>query len=373
MKVVMFSSVFNHHSLPFCDEMHDLCEGDFRFVETLEEEEERRTMGYHGYNRPYVISMWENKESAEKAWKWALEADVMIAGVFPYPLLKNRLDDNKLTFLCQERMFKGGRSLVRRFKAWYHTNKLYGKYVHKSLYLLSIGKNAAKDYRSIGFFRDRAFSWAYFTSVETVNRQFMDEREVKVLFAGRLIPLKHPEYALKAISRLYKEGYKVKLEYVGSGVCEDQLRDITDKEQLNNIVTFSGAMPPENVRNHMLDADVFVFTSNSMEGWGAVVNEAMSSGCAVVASQTAGSVNTLIKDGINGLSYKNDSFEQFYEKLKQVISDSKMRFRLQNDALKTMQNEYNAAVAAKRFCTVAQAILDGKESNIYKDGIMKRL
>ncbi len=45
-----------------------------------------------------------------------------------------------------------------------------------------------------------------------------------------------------------------------------------------------GAMSPDKVRAYMERADVFLFTSDFNEGWGAVLNESMNSGCAVVAS-----------------------------------------------------------------------------------------
>ena len=66
-----------------------------------------------------------------------------------------------------------------------------------------------------------------------------------------------------------------------------------------------GAMPPEEVRRHMEKADIYLFTSDFNEGWGAVLNESMNSGCAVVASHAIGSVPFLIKNGENGLIYEN--------------------------------------------------------------------
>ena len=44
--------------------------------------------------------------------------------------------------------------------------------------------------------------------------------------------------------------------------------------------------------------------SGRKEGWGAVVNEAMSSGCAVVADAEAGSVPYLIENSKDGFIYR---------------------------------------------------------------------
>lgn len=44
---------------------------------------------------------------------------------------------------------------------------------------------------------------------------------------------------------------------------------------------------------------------------GAVVSEAMNSGCCVVANRQIGAVPFLIEDGVNGKSYPDGSYEAF--------------------------------------------------------------
>ena len=44
-----------------------------------------------------------------------------------------------------------------------------------------------------------------------------------------------------------------------------------------------GALKPADVRKEMERADIFLFTSDYKEGWGAVLNEAMNARCAIVA------------------------------------------------------------------------------------------
>ena len=80
---------------------------------------------------------------------------------------------------------------------------------------------------------------------------------------------------------------------------------------VEDCVEMLGAMSPDEVRAYMERADVFLFTSDFNEGWGAVLNESMNSGCAVVASHAIGSVPFLIKDGVNGLIYENGNQKHF--------------------------------------------------------------
>ena len=69
------------------------------------------------------------------------------------------------------------------------------------------------------------------------------------------------------------------------------------KEKLEDVVQVVGQVPSEEVKNYMEDANIFIGTSDSREGWGAVVNEAMNAGCAIVANRRMGSAPFLIKNG----------------------------------------------------------------------------
>lgn len=375
MTIVYFSSVFNHHSMPICDSLNSLPGVTCYFVATREEEEQRKKLGYHGYDRDYVIDMLISEENRQKAYRLAMEADVMIAGVFPYEFLKARLQQGKLTFLCQERMFKGGASFIRRAKAWFFLIRKYSRFRKKPLYLLGIGTGAVQDYKSLGFYRRKSFRWAYFPPfIECNLSQLMAKKQrdtVQILFVGRMIPLKHPEYALWATKTLLEKGYPVHLTYVGTGEMEEMLRQ--EGTILGDAVSFLGAKTPEQVREEMEKANIFVFTSNSMEGWGAVVNEAMNAGCAIVAGSEPGAVRTMLLDGENGLVYNKEDYNQFYEKLEQLVCDKLLTRQLGEAAYETIAQKYNARIAAQRFFQQASALLNKEKLIDFSDGPMQRI
>ena len=375
MKIVIFSSVFNHHSMPLCDALNLLPDVECVFVETMEEEEERKLLGYHPYNRDYVLNMLYSDENKTKAQELALTADVMIAGVFPYAFLKERLDRNKLTFLCQERMFKGGATFERRARAWLFNMRKFFRFRHKPLYFLSIGKNAALDYKSIGFYKNKCFQWAYFpTAISYDIHQLMAQKRsktVQILFAGRLIPWKHPEYPLRAVKTLIAKGLDVHLTYVGCGELENSLRQ--EAEEIAESVSFLGSKSPEQVRSYMEKANIFAFTSNSLEGWGAVLNEAMNSGCAVVASNAAGVAVTLLRDEENGCIYDSENYSDFFQKIEKLVNDRERAEKLGVAAYLTITEQYNATIAAQRLHDFCLALLNGNAEHQYADGIMSKL
>ena len=97
----------------------------------------------------------------------------------------------------------------------------------------------------------------------------------------------------------------------------------------------------------MEKCQIHLFTSNHLEGWGAVVNEAMNSGCAVVASGEAGAVPFLIENGKNGLIYYKGSYEEFAGLVKGLVSDRERMEALGKAAYDTITGMWNAEHAAE--------------------------
>lgn len=92
--------------------------------------------------------------------------------------------------------------------------------------------------------------------------------------------------------RLAAEVPECHIHMVGSGEMEEQLKERVEKYGLENRVTFYGFQKPDQVRRIMEKCHIHVFTSNHLEGWGAVVNEAMNSGCVVVVMPRQGQCHT---------------------------------------------------------------------------------
>lgn len=75
----------------------------------------------------------------------------------------------------------------------------------------------------------------------------------------------------------------------------------------------------------MLNSDIFVFTSDRNEGWGASLNEAMSSGCACVVSDAIGSSHFLINNEVNGLLFKNKRLSSLQLQIQRLLDDDMLR------------------------------------------------
>jgi glycosyltransferase involved in cell wall biosynthesis len=133
-----------------------------------------------------------------------------------------------------------------------------------------------------------------------------------------------------------------------------------------------GSMPPEAVRDHMEAANIFLFTSDFNEGWGAVLNESMNSACAVVASHAIGSVPFLLEEGKNGYIYRNGDMDSLYGRVVTLIEQPELREQMGKEAYRTLAELWNADVAAERFLALAQTLLDSKSPNLFEEGPCSR-
>ena len=149
---------------------------------------------------------------------------------------------------------------------------------------------------------------------------------------------------------------------------EEQIRALIQQYGLNNEVKLLGAMTPEEVREHMERSQVFLFTSDRNEGWGAVLNEAMNSGCAVAASEAIGAVPYMICSGRNGFAYQKNDTEQLYRLVKQLLQVQALAEEMGKEAYSTVINCWNGSVAAQRLYEFCKAKLKGMPLPVYPDG-----
>ena len=123
---------------------------------------------------------------------------------------------------------------------------------------------------------------------------------LKVIYAGRLIPLKSVHTLLEAQQLATARGGNVACLILGAGPCEPDLRRLADELPAGRVV-FAGEQPPEQVDSFLRLADVLVLPSRS-EGLGLVLVQAMMLGVAVIASDIEGP-RELIEDGVTGMLF----------------------------------------------------------------------
>ena len=229
--------------------------------------------------------------------------------------------------------------------------------------MLCASAYAPADFAKMLSFVDKTYKWGYFTELKKYNdveRLMCEKHKNSILWCSRFIPLKHPEFVVEVAKRLKAEGYEFELNMIGNGELEESTKELIEREGVADRVKMLGSMKPEQVREHMEKSEIFLFTSDRNEGWGAVMNESMNSACAVVANSAIGSVPFLISDGENGYMYKDGDVDDLYNKVKKLLDNADERKQIGKNAYKTMIEEWNAENAAEKFIALCEKMLSGE-------------
>lgn len=378
MRIAYVSNFMNHHQLPFSMGMIGQENVEYTFIALESIPKERLSMGYEDMNHKYkfVLCAYDSSDNMRQAEELIDCADVAIFGSCPDAFIKRRTSKGKLCFKFSERFFKAGTGISRvphnLASAWKHLKP----FEKAPLYFCCSSAYTAADLNRYTNYKGRTFKWGYFPEEKHYNVDALMEKKqglkhpcASILWAGRLIGLKHPDASIRLAETLKQQGYSFKLSIIGNGSMEQELHRMISEKKLEDCVEMLGAMSPEKVREHMEKADIFLFTSDFNEGWGAVLNESMNSGCAVVASHAIGSVPFLIDNGKNGVIYENGNEGQLMREVGKLLDNPVYRKKLGMEAYYTITNNWNAQVAATRFVELAKSIIN-KESvaDLFEDG-----
>ena len=350
--------------MPFCKEMHRYLGGDFYFVATEPAAVEQLALGYTDLNSifPFVCKSYEGDYQYAWAKELATEADVVVLGSAPLEFVSERLKQDKLTFFYAERLYKHPCKIwtwpLKLYQLW----KRYGRY--RNFYLLCASAYTAQDYSKTLTFINKSYKWGYFPEVKTYNNLeglIKRKKPANIMWAGRFIDWKHPEFVIEVARRLKAEGYKFQINMLGNGVLFDYIKQLICDNKLEKEVNLLGAMSPIDVRMHMEQASIYLFTSDRNEGWGAVLNESMNSGCAVVASDDIGAVPFMLQNGYNGLVFHSGDVGDLYRNLKTLLDSPELCVQFGKNAYETITQHWNADIAAERLIQLSHLLLQGEK------------
>ncbi len=180
--------------------------------------------------------------------------------------------------------------------------------------------------------------------------------------------LKHPELPVMLAKRLKDKGYNFHIDMYGSGEELNATMQLAQNLAVDDKVSFCGNLPNEDILNQMRQHEIFLFTSDRNEGWGAVLNETMSNGCAVVASNLIGSVPFLIQNGKNGLIFKSEDIDSLEKNVTYLLDNPSRRIEIAKNAILTMRSVWSPKNASKSFFELVEALTTKNSALIPKNG-----
>lgn len=379
MKLVIYSIILNHHQAPVADELFRLLYTEFCFVELGDCCDNKG--GTDDYStRPYLIRAWNTSENYKKAMLLACTADCCVfSGVQSLPFLKERMKLGLLSFDMGERWLKRGwknlfsPTIMKMFCSYW-----LGGWGKKPLYRLCMSGFAALDHYKLGMYVGKCYKWGYFTKINNseVKHNINDPNGIKFMWCARFLKLKHPELPILMAYRLKSYGYVFHLDMYGEGEYKFAAEKLVYKLGLHNEVSFLGNVTNDELMEAMRLHDIFLFTSDKNEGWGAVVNESMSNGCSIIAGDAIGSTPYLIHNGITGLFFRSPKIDSTFgdvdilalnslvEKAVWLLRNPKEIERIGKEARVLLETIWSPANAASSLLTLIDDLKNGRVTSV---------
>ena len=213
---------------------------------------------------------------------------------------------------------------------------------------LYIGEENKKFYQYYGVPEDKLFFAPYAVDNKrfiearkslSKNRKLLrkelriDEKDIVILFVGKLIYKKHPFDLLRAYELLNmgksdlpninvnvrrSDFQKFNLIFVGDGILRPELENYVKEYNLKN-VHFTGFKNQTEIPKYYALSDILVLPSGAGETWGLVVNEAMCFGLPIIASDVVGCGPDLVKHSENGYIFPVGDIKALAKYLRDLI------------------------------------------------------
>jgi glycosyltransferase involved in cell wall biosynthesis len=181
----------------------------------------------------------------------------------------------------------------------------------------------------------------------------------RFLFLGRLSVEKGLIDLLNAFSLVHPKIPGAHLDVVGAGPLAAELADRVKELGLTQSVTLHGAKNLSDIIQQFLDSVALVLPSHS-EPWGLVVNESLSYGCPIVASDRCGCVPELVIEGVTGYSFEPGNVPALAAAMLAVSKLSRDRVSTARKCIEVV-SAFTPERAASRMLEGCKQILEGHD------------
>lgn len=207
------------------------------------------------------------------------------------------------------------------------------KIIKKANAIIVNSKEEYQDAIEYGIKKDRLHLIPVGIDIDEYSPLKKDGDVLKILFVGRISRNRNVEPIIKAAGMLKKKKTIQKFKFVIVGGEEkssetsktgylDELKELTKKIRVTDIVEFTGPKYDEKLREQYRTADIFVYTSLS-ENFGQTMLEAGAAGLPMICTKV-GIAPEIITNGKNGFLVKGNP-EEIAKRVVELFDNEKRR------------------------------------------------
>ncbi len=139
---------------------------------------------------------------------------------------------------------------------------------------------------------------------------------VRLLFAGRIDPVKGIEFLLRTLDGLSRD-HHFHLTVLGTGPSEQRLRTEYGGRKW---VTFRGFVPRHEIASVLMESDLYCMTSLVAESYGLVTAQALQLGTPVIGSDAGGTAE-LVRNGVTGMLVRPGDEQAWRDAFLKIFSE----------------------------------------------------
>lgn len=353
---------------PLAEALYVLLGDRFVFIAYEKLDDERKRLGWSDVTEKFVKSYGDNPDECQQIID---TVGTLYFGANPHMFhcVEKRIKDGLLTYFHMERILKHGilQFFLPKYTRYYIEQRIKPSKL-KNVVILACSAYLKDDLQKLHACTDRTYCFGYFprymdADYQSIFKKRKHQDKITILCGGRMIDCKHIDHIIRAYSIAVKslpEDSTV-MEIMGTGKLESKLRNLSKTLGMDGSIHFIGSITPEMVREKMIESDIFISASDKREGWGVVINEAMNSCCAVIASKEMGSVPFLLNDE-NGYRFYSGDVSGLASLIVRCVKGEQERMKKSQKAFETIRDVWNAETAAQRLIAYSEAYHIGKKT-----------
>jgi len=184
------------------------------------------------------------------------------------------------------------------------------------------------------------------------------EDKISIACIGNLIESKGQYYLINALKKCIDDlpGHKIKLNIIGTGIKENEYKELVGCLGLEKYILFYGEMDQSEIAELLRKTDIFILPSY-FEALGCVYLEAMASETATVGCRGQG-IEEIITDGINGMLVRPKDIEDIEKVIKFLVINKKKRLEIAKRGFSAVTRQYTWTSSAKELNKLYEKVLE---------------
>ena len=204
--------------------------------------------------------------------------------------------------------------------------------------IIAVSENDRKNIKKFLLLRDEKIVTVH--NGVSVEEGVSANKTNSIVFVGRLVPPKQPEVLVYALYILRDKGVELpKLSIIGDGAQRSVLEKLIKNLDLSAYVHIMGECDANLVRKTLRESSVFVLPT-LWEGFPMTILEAMSEGCAVIASDVGG-ISEAVNSDIGLVLPRDSSPKVWAESIEKIFSDKQALQKMGESARDKVKNNFS--------------------------------